>query len=196
VDPANVGNPDLSVEEGWSAEVGLEYRHPVGLLSLTGFLRETENLIDWARPDGSDASVPWETRNVEEARHRGVEVSLQEVRFGGLALRATGAWLQLEATESEGFFSKSSLRPIHREFTVQASAPLPDGSALSVLAADRRRLGGEGGVTMDVRLELPLGDARWYVDALNVTDEAYPDITGLPIPGRAFIVGVRAPFGG
>ena len=196
VDPANVGTPDLAVEEGWSGEAGLEYRHPQALVTVTGFVRETENLIDWARPVGSDASVPWETRNVEEATHRGVEISVQEVRAGALVLRATAAWLELEVQEGEGFLSKSSLRPIHREFTVQALVPLPDASRLSVLASDRSRLGGGGGLTADLRLEVPLGESMWYLDALNVTEADFPDITGLPIAGRRFMVGVRTPLGG
>ena len=38
--------------------------------------------------------------------------------------------------------------------------------------------------------------ASWYLDALNLTNEAYADITGFPIPGRSFMIGVRTPFGG
>lgn len=195
-DPANLGTPELEVEQGWSAEVGTEYRHPQATFELRGFQRVTDDLIDWARPDGAGDTVPWETRNVESATFRGVEVELREVRLTGLTLGAAASWIDLESEEEEGFFSKYALRPIHREFLVRGRLDLPDESWLQAVAADRARLGGGGGLTLDLRLDIPVGQARGYVDVLNVTDEAYPDVTGFPIPGRAFIAGVRTPFGG
>ena len=195
VDPGNVGTPDLAVERGWSAEGALEIRNDRGSASVTAFRRVTDDLIDWARPLGSDTSVPWETRNVLTATTDGVEVSAQGVTEGGVSLRASAAWLTLEAQTAEGYLSKYALRPLHRILTGRATFPLPDESTLTVVAADRARLGGGGGFTVDLRVEFPMGESRGYLDVFNATDEAYPDVSGLPIPGRAFMAGIRTPFG-
>ena len=48
---------------------------------------------------------------------------------------------------------------------------------------------------MDLRVEFPLGDSQGYVDVFNATGETYPDVSGLPIPGRGFMAGIRTPFG-
>lgn len=193
-DPANIGNPDLAVERGWSGEAALEYRLDRGEVTVTGFRREAENLIDWARPDGSDDAVPWRTRNVLEARYDGVEVAVSRSFEGGGSLHASGSWLTQDAGGEAGFFSKYALRPIHRELVVRAVLPLADASTLTVTGADRTRLGGGGGATLDLRLTLPTEDSRFFVDVLNATGADYADVTGLPIPGRRFQVGVRGTF--
>lgn len=193
-DPANIGTPDLAVERGWSAEAALEYQLDRGELSVTAFRREAENLIDWARPDGSDDSVPWRTRNVLEARYDGVEVVVSRSFENGVSLNASGSWLTQDAGGEAGFFSKYALRPIHRELVARAILPLADDARLTVSAADRTRLGGGGGTLLDLRLTLPTEDAQFFVDVLNVTEADYADVTGLPIPGRRFLVGVRGTF--
>jgi iron complex outermembrane receptor protein len=196
VDPANVGTPDLEAEQGWSAEVALELRRELGTVTVTGFRRFTEDLIDWARPVGSGDAVPWETRNVEESTVEGVEVSMMREVGPGVRLDASASWLTQEARVEDGFLSKYALRPLHRVFTVRAFFPLPDESSVGVAASDRARLGGGGGVRVDVRFDFPVGQARGFLDVRNATDESFPDVTGFSIPGRAFVAGIRTTFGG
>ncbi|UCC25512.1 MAG: TonB-dependent receptor [Gemmatimonadales bacterium] len=195
-DPANVGTPDLSVERGWAVDVGGELRREERLLAVRAFHRVTKDLIDWARPVEADASVPWETRNVRRATVRGLEAELEGVRWSGITWGVSGTWLTLDAVDAEGFLSKYALRPVHRELLVKGRLDLPDGSWVQAAAADRARVGGGGGLTLDVRLDFPVGQARGYLDVLNLTDAGYPDVTGLPVPGRSFVAGVRTPFGG
>ncbi|MEJ2538738.1 MAG: TonB-dependent receptor [Gemmatimonadota bacterium] len=195
-DPANVGNPDLQKEQGWSAEVGGRARTSLATVSATVYRRQVDDLIDWARPSGADPSVPWETRNVEEARFTGLELSVDELRYGELVFRASAAWIDVETEEAAGFFSKSALRPIIREFNAGVAVPLPDRSALHLLVADRTRRGGGGGPTVDVRLEVGMGNGTLYLDGRNLTDADFADVTGLPVAGRSFAVGIRSPFGG
>lgn len=195
-DPANVGREDLEVERGWSAEVGGRARTGFGVFSATAYRREVQDMIDWARPLGADPSLPWETRNVEEARFDGLEVSVDEIRLGELVVRASASWIDLETSEEEGFLSKSALRPIIRELNGGVTIPLPDRSILQFLVTDRARRGGEGGVVLDARLEIGMGNGTLYLDARNMTEADFPDVTGLPIAGRSFAVGIRSPFGG
>jgi len=195
-DPANIGQADLEVERGWSAEFGGRARTGAAVFSATAYRREVEDLIDWARPAGADPSVPWETRNVEQARFDGLELSVDEIRAGEVILRASAAWIDLETREEDGFFSKSSLRPIIRELNAGLTVPLPDNSLLQMLFRDQTRRGGEGGFVMDARLEIGAGNGTIYLDVRNITGADFADVTGLPIAGRAYSVGIRSPFGG
>ena len=145
---------------------------------------------------GADPSVPWETRNVEEARFDGLELSVDEIRAGEVIFRASAAWIDVETREQEGFFSKSALRPIIRELNAGVTLPLPDRSLVQVLFIDRTRRGGGGGPTLDARLEVGMGNGTIYVDGRNLTGADYADLTGFPIAGRSFAVGIRSPFGG
>jgi iron complex outermembrane receptor protein len=193
-DPANIGTADLAVERGWTADLAAEVESREGALSATLFQREAQDLIDFARPDGADDTVPWRARNVAQATYRGLELMGRRQMSETLALQVSASWLELEARDADGFFSKQALRPIHREFVARAFYSAEDGSVLSLAAADRSRLGGGGGLTLDARVTVPAGEAELYLDALNLTEADYADVTGLPIPGRRFLVGIRTAF--
>lgn len=199
-DPSNQGNPDLEPEKGWSVEVGTElslFQDRGSRLAVTGFRRETESLIDWARPVSTDpeAPEPWRTRNVENATFTGLEVSLRGVSLGRFALHGDVSWIRLQTTEAPGFFSKSSLRPLHRVFTLGASAPLGAGVSVRAIVRDQTRVGGSGGTTLDTRVRWVVEGNEIYVDGRNLTSTDYADVTGLPVAGRSFSLGVRTGIG-
>ena len=80
----SVADSLLAVERFWSSEVGL--RAPAGraFVDVALFDRQASDLIDWARPAGSAASVPWRTMNFASARYRGVETTIRAPAFGGI----------------------------------------------------------------------------------------------------------------
>ena len=75
IDPyGNIGNPDLDPETAWEYEVALDQAlGERGRVSLAGFLRDAEDLIQW-QPTGHPWFDPWTPENVGEARIWGVEV--------------------------------------------------------------------------------------------------------------------------
>ena len=199
-DPSNQGTSDLEPEEGWSVEVGSEFtlssKGGTGLLSVTAFVRDTQNLIDWARPLNGDSDDPWRTRNVEEATFKGLEVSFSGISLGRIALHGNASWLSLDTKEAAGFLSKSSLRPLRRILSAGASAPLGGGVSAWFIARSQTRIGGMAGLTMDARIRWQVGGFEIYVDALNLGGQDYLDITDLPIAGRSLSLGVRSRLGG
>ena len=189
-DPANVGDPQLAPERSWSAEAGLDAYPRDGLqLGLTGFVRRARDLIDWARPTDSPAE-PWHTRNVNQARFRGLEAQLSLDDLLGVRWSARGSWLDLHSTAEPGFTSKYALRPLARQLTLSAARELGP-LQLDVSAEHARRVGDDAFVRLDARAAWRLGAARLYLDLQNATDARYPDIVGLPAPGRALFAGVE-----
>ena len=158
-------------------------------LAVTGYQRRAVDLIDWARPEGGTG--PWETRNVESATFRGIEVELSGIRVAGAHVFAKGAALSVSADSTAGFVSKYALRPLTRYASIGA------GRALGVFRTEtrldyRRREGEDGCWLWDVRLAarlLRVGEV--YVDVLNGLDAQYADITGAPSAGRSLMVGFR-----
>ena len=194
-DPANVGNPNLAVERGWTVEGGIDARAGRAVVSGTLFRRSTEDLIDWAR-SLSDPDAKWVTRNVESATFTGLELEVGGVRVGAIDLRAAATLLDLETEENAGFFSKSSLRPLTRTVAVGAATALPLGARVEALFEHRRRNDTEQGEFLDLRLMIPAAGADLYLDATNLLDDPMPDLTGFAVAGRAFRVGVRTVLGG
>lgn len=199
-DPANRGNPDLEVETGWSVEAGADLDLPTlgggAVASLTLFERSTTNLIDFARPAGSADEVIWVARNVEEADFAGLELDLDGIQAGPVALTFSGYWLTLDTSGDDAFDSKSSLRPLSRQLSLGADLPVGGGVLLGGRLMDRDRIGQESGLTLDLRLRAEVAGATLFIDGLNVTDEEFLDVAGIPEAGAAVRVGVRTRVGG
>ena len=193
VDPANIGNPELRPERGWTVDAGADWT-PVPALSLglTGYLRRSRDLIDWARPLDAPPEVPWVTRNVEAARTRGVELDAALRGPEGVVLTAGGTLLSLRVEDEGPFRSKSTLRPLTE--TVRGGVRAPVGPLTVSLQGTRaRRLGEDPWLRLDARLLLEVGGwGALYLDAGNLTDASYPDTTGLKAPGRSVLLGIRS----
>lgn len=200
-DPANIGNPDLGTERFWSAELGVTVADTRGAsLDVVAFLRSANRLIDWVMPADAPAGTPWRTTNVEDARFRGLELKavLADVLAADWTLRATA--LSFTDDEAADLESKYALRPLTRTASIEAAFDLPRGFALWARVAHARRAAShapgpawqhEPWTLGDVRLSWKRGAATIFVDATNVTDTAYLDVSVLPAAGRAVHVGVR-----
>ena len=191
-DPVNQGREDLAPERAWSGEVGADvFREEDLRFSLTVFTRRAENLIDWARELASGEEEPWETRNVEEATVRGLESELAAPGPLGTAWTFGGTLLSVDSKESQGFRSKYALRPLLERFTGRVRKSFGDDLTLAIHAQRSRRAGEDPYHRIDLRTGLRVGSTWLYLDATNLTDQSYPDITGAPAPGRALFVGVE-----
>ncbi|MGD2123527.1 MAG: TonB-dependent receptor [Gemmatimonadota bacterium] len=191
-DPVNIGRADLEPERAWSGEVGLDVMGEGRTrFALTTFVRSTKDLIDWARVSEAADDVPWETRNVKEATFRGVEGDL--FLSGPFETRWTlGAMaLSVESEETAGFTSKYALRPLVQQVRVSAGRSFGRVVALDVNFQRSKRKGGDSFSRLDVRGSLRLGPALIYLDATNLLDAEYPDITGALAPGQAFFFGLE-----
>ncbi len=195
-DPANLGNPNLAVERGWTMEVGADASFGPGVVvSGTAFRRTTEELIDYARPL-SDPEARWEARNVESATFAGIELQLRGLRVGAVELRGGATFLDLDTEENPGFFSKSSLRPLTRNVMVAAATQLPLGATGQLMVQHRRRNSTEEGEFVDLRLTLPVAGGELWVDGENLLDDPMPDLTGFAVAGRTVRIGVQTRIGG
>jgi iron complex outermembrane receptor protein len=196
-DPANVGRAELDPEAAWTAEVGADVAvAPGAVLRTTFYRRDADGLVDWARPAGASEDVPWETRNVESALFDGLEVHLDGLRMGAVRLEFAASLIRVESDEAEGFVSKYALRPLTRNLMTGLRLPLPLGVELATRVQNQRRVDEATRTVADLRLSAPLLNGRLWVDVTNLGDASYPDITGLPAPGRALRTGLRLPFGG
>jgi iron complex outermembrane receptor protein len=196
-DPANRGDPDLAVETAWSSEAGIDISPAVGgLFRLTAFVREARDLIDYARPsDGPDDAV-WQTRNVESASFRGVELEVGGVAFGPVALDGALELLDVESDETGAFISKYALRPLTRSAVVGARVPLGARVTAALRVENRQRTGEADRTAADLRLEARIGSSRFWLDATNLGDARWLDVSGRPAPGRSLRTGVSVEFGG
>jgi len=190
-DPANIGDPDLDAERAWEAELGTEIEPAPGIrLAVAGFVRHGDGLIDWARANDAEPTDPWHTRNVQDARFRGLEAEGHIADLLGASWTLGFTALSVEAEESDGFISKYALRPLVRTATLAFDRELGGGVSIGMRARHARREGESSSLRSDLRLAYARGQARVYLDVLNLGDEDHLDVSGLPAPGRAVYVGL------
>jgi outer membrane cobalamin receptor len=191
-DPVNVGREDLEPERAWSGEVGADVFPGSALrISLTGFVRRAEGLIDWARPEGAGPEHPWETRNVARAVFRGIEADVTAPGPWGVGITAGAALLSLRSEEARGYRSKYALRPLREQFTLGMERGLAGRVSVGVHALRGKRAGEEPFHRLDLRASVRQGAVRLYLDAVNLLDASYPDVTGARAPGRALFLGLE-----
>jgi len=189
-DPAHQASPDLLPEESDSWEVGFRWVDDDDFqLDVAAFRRTSRNLIDWARPPGSEAF--WETRNVAVARFRGLEAEARWALGGGSSVFTGGSWLSVSAEVEDGVESKYALRPLRDQWIVGYTYRLPDDAFLTVRTVQARRSGEETYREMDLRLEVPALAGLLYLDVRNLTGSEHLDLTGNTVADRAFYVGYR-----
>ncbi|MEX2531323.1 MAG: TonB-dependent receptor [Gemmatimonadota bacterium] len=189
-DPAHVARPDLQPERSTSMEVGAEWAAS-GSLRIEGahFRRTSRDLIDWARPAGNEEV--WVTRNVNEARFRGVEFGATWQPDGSTSVTLGAAHLSLDSDASAGLESKYALRPIVDQVHLGIEREVALGVRAGLRGTRARRVGDASHEVLDLRLSAPVAGGTVYLDGKNLTDSDHLDITGNPVAGRALTLGVR-----
>jgi vitamin B12 transporter len=191
VDPANIGNPDLDAERFWTAELGAAIS-PVddADIDVAVFVRRADGMIDWGKPEGAAPTAPWRTANIDEATFRGVEATAR-YSLSRVALTGRAMALGLTADEAESQVSKYALRPLSRSFSLEASVPVTGAFTVSLRGAHQKRRDGDSWETLDGRVTAARNGIEVFVDARNVLDEEYLDVSNVAAPGRAFSIGGR-----
>jgi iron complex outermembrane receptor protein len=191
VDPSNIGDSTLNVERFRSSEIGLRSA-PLRWLSgdVVYFERHATSLIDFARPVGATASMPWRTMNFASASYRGVEASLRlpSVFAVDWTVRASGLDFNVDA--APGTVGKYALRPITRTVGLSALTTAWEGRTLSVDALRARRVGENDHLLVNARETQSLRDITLSCELRNATNSDYIDGAGKPVAGRAVYAGI------
>jgi len=191
-DPAHQAQPELRPERSRSLEVGIQVDRIQDLaFDLAAFHRRSRDLIDWARPAGSEQEVLWITRNVVRATTRGLELTGHWSPDARTRLELGGSLLSVAARGDEGFESKYALRPITDELRLGVTREFPELLVASARLTRARRVGESSHQRLDVRLELPVMSGAVFLDGRNLLDSDHLDVTGHPVAGRALYLGFR-----
>ena len=193
--PVNKGNPNLDSEKSWSGEVGVDVRLPArATLHLTGFARDTRDLIDYLRRDGA-----FRARNLD-SRTRGLEAEATVDRtLGWGQVHLTSSYTLLDASVDVEPVTDYKYAGTRTRHLVQGSATLTvGGTTMGLQGLWKDRLvdagpttGAYGVVHGRVGQSLRLGGRRTTLslEVRNLFDRSYSEIFDAPMPGRTLIVG-------
>jgi iron complex outermembrane receptor protein len=184
-DPANLGNPDLRAERGWSFDAGADWTRRGWTFSVAPFRRIDRDVIDWVKAAAPDL---WRTTNVRDVTTTGVEVSAAR-RWPRAFLRVSYARLDVDAPSLD-LLSKYVLEYATDQATTSISIPIAGGLRAAFNADYRKRLDGQSYALIGARVSRTVRHAELFLDGSNLANETYHEIAGVAMPGRWVTAGV------
>ena len=199
-DPQNVGNPDLSAERAWNAEVGATLERGPFSFDLALFTRHATNLIDFVQ---SGPSEPYQARNIRTANTSGVE-AVAEWRgprrglLGRVTLQAAYVFADLSRI-SEGaggtLEGRYLLDPLHTKWDLIASGTFPLEITYRSRLSYHARPSFEDGIWLvDARIGRQLLEGEIvevYLEGENLGNVSYQERPGVPLPSRRIAAGLH-----
>ncbi len=188
-DPANRGNADLRPERAWGYEAGLDWNAGQAVDGeVTVFQRRERDGIDFVR-DSPDAI--WQARNFQRLRFTGLEArgrwryrpsASAEIAYTGLR----GAQTALEGLQSRYTFNY----PVHA--VVGSWQALTRGDmAVRTRLGVTQRFQRASYMLWDVSVAHHGRRLRPFLQVSNLTNGAYEEIPGVPMPGRSLLGGLE-----
>ncbi|NNU80200.1 TonB-dependent receptor [Halovulum dunhuangense] len=198
--PFGTGNPALEPEESLSIDLGLEQTFLGGALvaDVTGFLLDTDNLIDYSFASFSYEQLPGTTKR------RGVETSL--TWSPGDRLEVRGAYTYTDTEQPDG--ARRPRIPRHALSLTAVAKPADRwevaGSVRAVADVEDRVSTGSGTfadvpvddyLLVDARVSYrPSERVELFVRGENLLDQDYQVIKGYGTPGIGIFAGLEARF--
>lgn len=193
------GNPDLKPETAWEYELALDQSlAELGHFSLAGFLRDTDDLINWAQDDPNDPLSTWRPRNVSNARIWGIETALDGRICSYLKSGVNYTWLYPRDRDTDEFLQGKPRHQLHGYFSLGPVRELTlrlDGRYVAYYPTATPR---KSFVVFDAALTRPFTLGTLDLDATlavrNLFDRAYEINPGFPMPPQEFQLALTARF--
>lgn len=192
-DPANIGNPSLRPEMAWGYEGGAEWNAGKDFFgTLTLFHRREHDVIDYVRSTPIDV---WQAVNIQKLQFTGFEAlaNLRLPHSQRLLIGYTGlygAQQALAGLESKYVFDY----PVHQA-TIQWLGTIPGGAQIRMRSGVTDRYNSDPYSLLEISVARHWGRIEPYVQVTNLTDTQYEEIQGVPMPGRAYLLGMQLTLG-
>ena len=188
-DPSTVGNSKLKPESAWSYEGGFDWYPRRSLaVSVTGFYSPQTNFIDYVR---TSPTAKWHATNLNLFAFAGTEASMSWQVNHSQQVNLSWTWLDgvqsvLNGLQSEYVFNY----PVHNAvFNWYAS--VGRWAMINTRVGVQQRFQQTAYPVWDVSVVHEYGRLQPFLQMTNLSNTGYDEIVGVPMPGRAFLGGVR-----
>jgi iron complex outermembrane receptor protein len=191
------GNENLIAESASAYEAGVKYNTSALNITMSIFLRNNSNLIDWYKD--STNQEKWQIRNFNEVNMSGIDlnstVDLAQVFGIDHNIKANINYTYIDAKvidNTEIAVSRYALDNLTQQLLVGVQFDiLKDKINLNTNARYLDRVSLDDYALLDMRLNFIDTNFAAFVSVNNVTNQAYRETNLVPMPGRWFGVGMR-----
>jgi len=188
-DPTTVGNANLKPESAWDYEGGFDWYPRRSLAaSVTGFYSPQSNFIDYVR---TSPTAMWHATNLNGFSFAGMEASLTWQAGHGQQVNLAYTWLHgaqsvLNGLQSEYLFNYPINNAVFNWYS-----NIGRWVMVNTRVGVQQRFEQTAYPVWDVSVVHEHGRFQPFVQMTNLSNTGYDEIPGVPMPGRAFIGGIK-----
>ncbi len=181
------GNEALVPENALYAEVGYQYQTKSLLAKVSGFLRSSNNSIDWMKMTIDDPI--WYAQNVGDIETKGVEIEVNHQLMSWLKYSLGYTYLDNDFKQPKDFVSRYTLDNLKHQVVAKLQTTFLKHFTNEVVYRYNDRLNQSSYNLVDEKLTFNQKDFSIYVLINNLTNTKYSEAFGVKMPQRWFHIG-------
>ena len=187
------GNPDLLPENALSAEVGYRFQRDGFLGKASGFLRNSDNSIDWTKEKQNDI---WKAQNIGKIETKGIEVEFGQHFNSFVKSYSVGyTFLDSKAKEPQNLISRYVLENLKHQFVAKLENKFLKNFTSQLIYRYNERVTTGSYQILDGKISYDFKKMNLYVLIDNITNNVYSETFGVPMPKRWFHLGFTYKIG-
>ncbi|MFN4363756.1 TonB-dependent receptor plug domain-containing protein [Chryseobacterium hispalense] len=186
------GNPNLLPENAVYAEIGYQFQTKNILAKLSGFLRDTNNAIDWTKKKPEDPV--WYAQNIGETTIKGIEAEFSHRMNNWLKYTVGYTYLDNRLNKPADFSARYLLDNLKHQLIAKLETRFLKSFINEVVYRYNERLNNGSYNLVDDKLSFVKKDFSVYVLVNNVTNTSYTETFGVEMPQRWFHIGLSYNF--
>lgn len=187
------GNPDLRPENAVSAEIGYRFQQNNFLGKVSGFMRNSENSIDWVKKSPTDI---WKAENIGNIDTKGIEVEFGQSFNSFLKSYSVGyTFLESKGKEPKDLISRYVMENLKHQFVAKLENRFLKNFTNQLIYRYNERVSTGSYQILDEKLNYAFKNIQLYILINNITNSDYTETFGVPMPKRWFHVGFSYKIG-
>ena len=191
-DPGTIGNENLEPEEAFAQEVGLKYNSGKFTSSVALFNRDATNLIDFIRPNTTDAIFT--ATNIAEVNTKGFEANIDyhfKIKEFNQTLSFGYTFLEDDILEQNKDLSRYSLNTLKHQFITRFTSKLFKNVRQNIIYKHAERTVGTSYNVWDASVIVDYNKFSFTLTAGNIFDADYIESGFVPMPPSNVLFGLR-----
>lgn len=191
--PTNIGNDQLEPEQAQNFEVGAKWSKSGFFAELVYFNRNTDNLIQWTRPD---ADTPWQPQNFSEVKFNGIEASVNyRVSPNGRTVQVkefmfSYNYIHADLIKQPGIETSYAFTALKNQTIGGVLLGIGQKVEWNIKMRYLERMSQDPYFLLDTRVDYNrTGKLGFFAEASNITDTDYREAGTVQMPGRWFRAG-------
>nr|WP_301294438.1 TonB-dependent receptor [Chryseobacterium sp. HSC-36S06] len=187
VSKTETGNPNLKPEHALAAELGYRYQKNNFVGKISGFLRNSDNSIDWVKQNLNEI---WRAENMGEIDTKGIEVELNQHFDSFVKSYSLGyTFLESKNSQPQNLMSRYVMENLKHQFVAKMENQFFKNFTSQLIYRYNERVTTGSYQILDEKLSYDFRNLNLYILINNITNTDYTETFGIPMPKRWCHVG-------